>query len=341
MNLMYNEKMDHIDLTFIRRLSLRLDKFKEKGVTGATHRFNARCPMCGDSQKSSTKARFWFIDGDKNTGVICYNCNYSNDFQWFLKEYDFNLYKEYRLEKFGAPKRHIEKAPVIKVDKPTFTKKASLSIPKVSTLAPDHSAHIYVADRSIPKDRWHLLYHADEFHKFVKTLLPEHEYRRDEPRLVIPFYDVNKRLIALQGRAYGPSDVKYLTIKIHDVPKIYGQERIDPSRDIIVVEGPIDSLFINNSLAMAGASISELPFPKDKVIFAFDREPRNKEIVNAMAKKIKQGYRVCIADPIPGCKDVNEMVLQDYSQAYIEDDIMKNSHKGLKAEMRLREWSKR
>ncbi len=331
--------MDHIDLTFIRRLSLLLEKFKEKG--SVTHfEASSRCPICGDSATNPNKTRFWIFERDNKAQTFCFNCSYSNELQWFLKDFNYPLYEEYRLAKFGAPKK---KAPTqtIKVNKPQFKHTDKLSIPSIKDLPEDHPAVQYVAKRAISQDKWHLLYHTDRFNEFVKTLLPDHTYKYDEPRLILPFYNTDKQLIALQGRAYKHSNIKYITHKIQDVPKIYGQERVNTSKKIIVVEGPIDSLFINNSIAMAGSMVNDLPFPKDQVIFAFDREPRNKEIVKAMEKKIQQGYAVCIADAMSGGKDANEWVLAGHTPEEIRDNILSNSYNGLMANAKLSEWSRR
>ena len=43
----------YIDLKFINEISGRLGQFKKKG----DYLFNFRCPHCGDSKKSKTKAR--------------------------------------------------------------------------------------------------------------------------------------------------------------------------------------------------------------------------------------------------------------------------------------------
>ena len=74
---------------------------------------------------------------------------------------------------------------------------------------------------------------------------------RDEPRIVIPMYDETKNLIGFQGRALDKSPNKYITIMIQDeAPKAYGIETIDKTSTVYITEGPFDSTFIRNSIAM-------------------------------------------------------------------------------------------
>ena len=42
------------------------------------------------------------------------------------------------------------------------------------------------------------------------------------------------------------------------LPKLYGLDKVNLTEKIYVVEGPIDSMFIDNSIAMAGADATKL-----------------------------------------------------------------------------------
>ena len=78
----------------------------------------------------------------------------------------------------------------------------------------------------------------------------------DYPRLVIPFFDKSGKMFAYQGRAFGNEQPRYITLKLEDnKEKIYGLERIDFEDHVYVVEGPLDSLFLDNCLAVAGADL--------------------------------------------------------------------------------------
>ena len=108
----------------------------------------------------------------------------------------------------------------------------------------------------------------------------------DHPRMVIPFRDSNGDIFAYQGRAFGKEKPKYITIILDEsVPKIFGLDRVDTSRDIFVMEGPIDSLFIENSIAVAQSDL-RVPQYKDKPVLVPDNEPRNKEIVKQIERRL-------------------------------------------------------
>lgn len=97
-------------------------------------------------------------------------------------------------------------------------------------------------------------YYAEKFKKFVNTLKPTFDDTRyDEERIIIPLY-YEKKLIGLQGRSVGPNPIKYITIMLDDdAPKIYGLDNIRRDAPVYVTEGPFDSTFVRNSIAMCGA----------------------------------------------------------------------------------------
>ena len=54
----------------------------------------------------------------------------------------------------------------------------------------------------------------------------EKELKDNEKRLIIPFYDKEKNLVAFQGRALDDSKIRYITIKLEEnLPKIFGIDR--------------------------------------------------------------------------------------------------------------------
>ena len=118
---------------------------------------------------------------------------------------------------------------------------------------------------------------------------------------------------------------------------IYGQERINNRNKKYCVEGPLDSLFLPNCMAMAGVKFNV--FDKDTII-VLDNEKRNKEIVNSIEKFITNGYSVCIwPDDMDG-KDINEMILKGYTSESILDIIDNNIYSGLQANFALSRWRK-
>ena len=50
--------------------------------------------------------------------------------------------------------------------------------------------------------------------------------------------------------------MRYITIMLdEDSPKVFGLDRVNETEPIYIVEGPFDSLFLDNSIAMAGVTL--------------------------------------------------------------------------------------
>mgnify|MGYP003119606410 CR=1 FL=1 len=114
-------------------------------------------------------------------------------------------------------------------------------------------------------------------------------------------------------------------------------DRIDIKKEIKVVEGPIDSLFIDNAVACAGADMV-LPRSKDNAVYIFDNEPRNTVIIKKIENLITQGYRVCIWPKNIKEKDINDLIMSGYSKVEIEDIIHNNTFSKLSAIQQLNNY---
>jgi len=279
---------------------------------------------------------------------MCHNCGVSTTFYNFLKQVDPNLLQEYQLERYkngetgthNYPKPEFEE---FKTEKPTFKK--ALELPTLDSLPEAHFAKVYVQQRRIPEAFYSQLYYAEDFATFVQSLGIEKEgLHKDDKRLVIPFYDREKNLVAIQGRSLGESKLRYITLKLHDDnKKVFGLDRIDEDELVYVVEGPIDSMFLENSVATADSNLESITdvLDKSKVVLVFDNEPRNKEIVAKLEHAIDNHFNVVIWPEMVEEKDINDMVLIDnFSQDEIEDIISKNTFVNLRAKMEFVNWKK-
>ena len=163
-----------------------------------------------------------------------------------------------------------------------------------------------------------------------------------EPRLVIPFFDKDNQLIGAQGRALQESKVRYVTVKVHeDAPKVFGLERWNSDQHTYLVEGPIDSFFLPNCLAMAGADMSDLTLiDKDKTTLIFDNEPRNFQIVKSMIRFLKNGWKVVVWPNSIISKDINDMVQSSIRDARLVEIINTNTYSGQRGEWEVQSWKK-
>ena len=322
--------MDLVDSKYIGLISSRLQKFKKV----KTDLYNFRCPICGDSQKNKNKTRGYLYQVKNNTNFKCHNCGASMSFNNFLKTMDTTLHKQYTLEKFKeghTGKNFVVEAPKLEFKKPVFKK--SVDLPKAST---NQVARKYLENRKLDPDKF---YYAEGFKRWTNTQKKTFDkIGRDDPRIIIPMYDEEKQLIGFQGRALDKSPNKYITIMIQEeAPKIYGLETIDRKLPIYVVEGPFDSTFISNSVALCGSD-GDLGYLKGSdIIFVYDNEPRNREIVRRIEGCIERNESVVIWPSNVTEKDINDMVLAGHD---VQSVLESNTYSGLEAKIKFNNWKK-
>ena len=327
----------YIDLKYINEISSRLNQFKKKN----DYLFNFRCPHCGDSQKSKTKARAYLYRVKNDMFFKCHNCGQGQNLSNFIKFLDPKKYGEYLLERY---KGSAPSTPQPKFDfKPTKFKETNLldNCTKISNLKDDHPVKDYIKKRLIPTEYYEKLYLVNKFHNFANKVKPGiFKEKYEHPRLIIPFFDVTGELFAFQGRAFGKEQPKYITIKLDETKqKVYGLERVNFQKHIYIVEGPLDSLFLDNCLAAGGADLT-LRMPNDQVTYIFDNEPRNKEIIKRMYAVIEKDYNVVIWPNHIQLKDVNEMIVSGMSVTELKNIIEKNTFKKLEALEKLSYYKK-
>jgi len=331
----------YIDRTFLLRMSPKLGRFTQK----KPDLYNFRCPLCGDSQKNKTKARGFVYRKKDDYFYMCHNCSASTTFYNLLKSVDETLLKEYQLERYkngtnnaNTPRPDFSEAK----EKPVFKEK--LQLESIESLPEAHFAKNYVQSRKIPKSFHSQLYFAPDFSTFIQNLGIEKEsLQKNDQRLVIPFFDENKNLVAVQGRALGESKLRYITIKLHDDnSKVFGLDRIDKDEKVYVVEGPIDSMFLDNAVATADANLESIVNVLDRsnVVLIFDNEPRNKQIVEKLEHAIDNHFSVVIWPEFMEEKDINDMILTGFSPDEIQDIISKNTFVNLRAKMEWVNWKR-
>ena len=340
--------MLYIDAKYAAIVGSRLRNFKQK----KDYLWNYSCPVCGDSTKNKLKARGFIYRKGNDLFVKCYNCGHGTNIGNLIKYVDSVLYDEYVLERYkgGASKHNAHKdvSSILPEENPKLELLMDSvldGLSRLDMLDESHPAVQYLINRKIPQDKWDLLYFAPRFKaytnsvtaKFQEPILDEH------PRMIIPFFKPNGKCFAFQGRAYGSEEPKYYTIKVDETEeKIYGLDRVDYSKRIYVVDGPIDSLFLPNAIAVSGASF-DTPTIRQLLVNAtivMDNEPRNKDIVKQLDKYIKLGYNVCMfPDNIPE-KDINDMILAGRTPNEILEVINTNTTSGIEAQLRFSSWKK-
>lgn len=338
-----------VDSKYIRLLSFRLRNFKQKN----DYLWNFSCPICGDSKKNKTKARGYVYRKLNDLFYSCHNCGAGLSIGNFIKHVDENLFKEYTLERYTSGKSNNTSFAntIVNIGSPKFDKlekaKTFEHAEWVSKLPSGHFCLDYVTKRQIPNKFYDKLLFTEHYKQFIDALIPNHgKELYDDARLVIPFYDEYDELIAVSGRALIKSEreLRYVTIRTNDSQSklVFGMDRVDLTKDVYIVEGPLDSLFLDNCVASGDANLTLTAkgISAGKKILIFDNEPRNKEVMKLMQNAIKSDQYVVIWPNTMNGKDINEMIMNGHTQSEIQEIISSNSFKGLEAQAKFTFWKK-
>jgi hypothetical protein len=260
----------------------------------------------------------------------------------FLKDQDTFLHDQYVMEKFKdgkTGKGTTTPNPTFNFQEPKFFSKRenNVDLEKISDLNISHPAREYLEQRGI-KDLDYF-YYCPKFKEWTNKQKKMFDtLRQDSPRIIIPFKDKEGNLFGYQGRSLAPkAKLRYITIMLdEEQPKIFGLDRIDQSKTVYVTEGPFDSMFITNSIAMCGSDV-ELRNFDCQFVYIYDNEPRNKQIVERIDKTIRQGNKVVIWPKTIQQKDINDMVLAGHD---VQRLVECNVYSGLEATLKLNDWKK-
>lgn len=329
----------YIDLKYSKLLGGRLLNFKQKrgNVFAFSH-------SCEDHSKDRVKARANFYQMDDGMMFHCYHCSASSSFGNFLRQEDPSLYQEYRMEKFKESKGGSSTAKPLFSAPPKPEVKYQTLDSDIITLdkLPESSSVIrYVQSRQIPEEYWNKIGVVKDFYKFgAKYDEVFEKLNKPHPRLVFPFFDSDGSVICYSGRSFGHEQPKYVTVMIDKSrPKIYGLWKLDKNKDILVVEGQIDSLFLDNAIAVNGADYS-LPFLKEnmsKMIVIPDSDwKRNVQVYKSLERVIDDGFRVSLMPESIPWKDINDCVVKgNLSKQKVMEIIMQNVTSGIKAKLEI------
>lgn len=341
--------MLHIDLKYINMISHRWERFKRKD----DYLFNFRCPICGDSSTKKSKARGYLYKKKNDMFYKCHNCGAGKTFGGLLESTDPMLHKDYVLERYKAgvtaPRANTEPDFSGIFTQPEFGKESLIDelmdrVDKIYEQCElsdsNHMAVDYCKKRRIPREKWDRLYHIDDISK-IHQLAPKYKNRitTNEPRLAIPFFSRSGKLTGLTLRDYGNNPLRYIMVKINEEsPTIFGLDCISNVTPVKIVEGPLDSLFLDNCIAAAGSSFNKIKdLGLDNPIIIVDNEPRNEAICKILHNNIKEGHRVVIWPDSITEKDINDMVIANLD---VEEIINYNTFQNLEAELKFRSWRK-
>lgn len=329
-----------IDYKYINLVSPQLQKFSKKN----NNTYNFRCPYCGDSKKHQNKARGYFFKKKNDFVFKCHNCGVGRTFTNFLKDNDSGLYDQYLLERYKeglTGKGSQTPNPTFNFQEPKFFNKNENSeivkkwdLPTIESLNTTHPAKQYLLNRKIPEIYFSNFYYTEDFNAWENN-----QNTIKEPRIILPLVSEDGNVFGYQARSLNKnSNLRYITtILDKQYPKLFGLDRINKNENIYVTEGPFDSLFLSNGLAMCGADVilDRVSYPHRT--FVYDNEPRNKQIVQRYEKCIDKGESIVIWPDNIKQKDVNDMILAGHD---VQSVVECNTYKGLEAKVKLNLWKK-
>jgi transcription elongation factor Elf1 len=331
--------MNFNDIKYVRLVSVFLDRFKDTG--NDIYRF--RCPFCGDSKAKKNKTRGYFYSKDGSCNFKCHNCGKSISLYNFLKEISPPLAKNYIFDRFGNHKDEVEEPEDKFKEQVKFADRSILDCcTKISDLPSDNKGRSYLEGRLIPQEFFDILYYIEnvqdltsKLNNYKDTKIPEND------GIIIPFFNEKKEITHIQIRFLDNPVIRYLTLTLDDnAKKIYGLERVDWNKKVFVCEGPFDSLFLPNCIAVAGVSIlSEIKYlrehSKSDLVLIFDKDYRkNAEVYGQFVKAIEMGERVVMFDNQFTSKDINAQV-QDGTIKNLPAYLDKRTFSGLGARLEL------
>jgi len=328
--------MSYLDTKYINLASASLQKYKK--VKNGLWTF--RCPYCGDSKKNKNKTRGYIFQVKGDHVFKCHNCGITRSFSNFLKDHVPHVYDEYVMERYkeGTIGKNVPKPDLTQfISKPKFEKK-TIDLEPLSCLNNFHVAKKYILDRGIPENKLDRLYYCPNFKEWTNT--QKHTFSdttNDEERIIIPLNDTDGNLIGFQGRSLSPNaKMRYITVMLNeDAPKLYGLDHINKNETIYIVEGPLDSFFLENAVAMCGSDVDIRSFGWSDYIWVYDNEPRSRQITDKISRSIDAGDAVVIWPRSIREKDLNDM---HNSGINVKNVIQSNVYQGLKAKLQLSNW---
>ena len=312
--------------------------------------YNCRCPICGDSAVDETKRRGYFIQHpDSGWSYYCHNCGAAQGVKWFLKTIDEELYRRYCLEAFrsGRDLSFETKRPEIKamsVDEQRIL--GSRLLVRCSNLPKEHDALKYLEGRRVTTEMASRIFWTDDFPNLVKGACGSKYDGSALPQkgVVFPVRNFDLKLVGWQIRDIHSQDKRrrFATCTVQDASGdlCFVPRKLDSSKPVFVVEGCIDALFLNNSVARLQAALWKFQPEQYSCIYFNDQEPRNKEVVKEISRCVRKGLKTVLLPSDYREMDVNDIAVQfGMGIDDIERLFLENAWNGLTAQIKFSKWS--
>ena len=301
----------------------------------AANTYNAECPYCHEGKSAGKKRRFFYIPEDDH--LFCHNCGESKNGLEFVKEMTHMSVSEILAES-GTHSDTVEEL----IKKSDFYKKANPNpLPYDSINLFDNNQISFYKDNKVVRDALEFIQRrriitAINRPKSLWISLTDNLHKN---RLVIPFYNMEGRIVTYQSRALYKEDeikAKYLT-KVNSDKGVFNLDKISSELDYIFLqEGPIDAMFLHNSVALAGIQptneqlemIRKL-YPMHTLVYVLDNQWVDKTSYKVTKELLEKGEVVYIW-PQSDYKDLNEVCSRSIIDGLSAEQILPHCYKGMR-----------
>lgn len=315
--------------------------------TKSTNTYTGGCPICREGNSWGRKSRLYYIPNDEV--ICCHNCGwYSSHINWIM-EVDKISYKELMQQvercdyEYGIPRESNIK------DKPTVD-----DLPKDSINILNSTQLNYYKDNKVIKDIVSMIVDrrlnvATNKPRSLFVSLTDYTHKN---RLIIPFYNHKNECVFYQSRRiYDDGTPKYLS-KSNGDKTLFNYNNIQSGADnVFITEGPIDSFFIDNCVAVAGIQQKSKNSLTIQQVEQFDRLFLTQRVWVLDSQWLDQTSRLkteelltagqCVflwpSDVGTRFKDINEMCIHFKINKVSEKYILDNTYCGLKGIVKLKQ----
>ena len=269
--------------------------------------YNCKCPLCGDSKKNLRKRRGYIYLKNNDWLFHCHNCNIHISFKQFLYKIDIVLYKKWLFDELKNDNIEVICKENIENNDNDYINPNLFQFYKLN----DNFLNNNYYKPIVEKINNYLIERKMEFIKDKVYLSLNNKWFL---RIIFPIEDKNG-MYGFQARTINKkNNIRYLTYYHNkEKAKLYNYYHVNKNNYIYVLEGLIDSLFIENSIAMLTSKLNfintDLENYKDKLIFIFDNDETGKIRTEEYLKK---NYR-CLIFPKKWqkYKDINDIIINE------------------------------
>jgi len=305
--------------------------------------FEGGCPVCREGKSWGHKRRLFYIPD--HGSIHCKNCHKSwNPTSWIM-EVSGKSYPD-----VIAEAKEYEYVPVELLEKrQNFIKPVDTPLPRDAINLSDRQQLEFYKKNKIIRDCI-LFMVKRRLNKAVNR--PKDFYislidKIHKNRLCIPFVDDTGKIDFYQTRSFldDPKDQlpKYLG-RVGAEKTLFGADRISEDLDyIFIFEGPIDSMFVKNGVAVASITLTQLQqnklneFPFHKKIWVLDNQHVDETAREATKKLLDDGETVFIwKKGLENFKDFNDICIHKKINEIPTKYIVDNSYTGIKGKFELK-----